>query len=185
LNELNEYDLPAEEKDEEILVVMHKHYFTLFKPLYTVFVIILIYIILLKIFGFVTLNQWILLILAPIIIFLIYKTFFIFNNDVYILTNKRIIDIDQKGFFNRSVTEANLEKIQNTQYEINGILKTFLDFGNVIIKTAGSREGIVLENVANPYEVQQKILQAQKDKIEKSKKESFSQFTKNKKIVLR
>lgn len=164
LNELEDFNLPAEEKDEEIILLMRKHHFTLFWPFAKTLGIILLFVFIYLFFGLSSFTILVFFISLALAIYLIYEAFFIFKNDLYILTNKRIIDIDQKGFFNRSVAETDLEKIQNTKYEMKGLSQTFFNFGNVIIKTAGSQEGIILEKIANPYEVQQKIIEAQKNK---------------------
>jgi len=84
--------------------------------------------------------------------------FFVYNNDIYILTSQRIINIDQSSFFTRRVSEAELENIQNVTYEIKGPIRSFLNFGDIIVSTAGNTPGLTLKNVENPHFVQEKIV---------------------------
>ena len=88
------------------------------------------------------------------IIYLVYEWFF----DVCVITNQRIIDIDQQGFFAQKASEAGLSKVQDVVYEIRGLLKTLLNFGDVTVYTAGSDEGFTFENVHEPQKVHQKLL---------------------------
>lgn len=93
---------------------------------------------------------------------------FVYTNDIYILTNERVINIDQGGFFNRRVTEAELANILNVSYEIKGPIKSFLNFGDISIDTSGSdRNFLVLENIENPHFIQEKIVAQQKKAQEK------------------
>ena len=55
---------------------------------------------------------------------------------VYILTNRRIVAIRQKGFFDRSVQEWQLDKIYNVNYRVGGLQAMMLGYGDITIKTA-------------------------------------------------
>lgn len=98
-----------------------------------------------------------------LIVFLGLTRWFVYNNDIFILTNERIINIEQGSFFTRRVTEAELENILNVSYEIRGPIKSLLNFGDISIDTSGSdRNILILKNVQNPYFVQEKIVSLQK-----------------------
>ena len=73
--------------------------------------------------------------------------------DVMIITNKKIIDIDQKGFFNRNSIETSLVKVQDVKWEIHSMLGTFLKFGSIMIQTAGeTSEGFGMDYISHPEE---------------------------------
>lgn len=80
--------------------------------------------------------------------------------DVWIITDKKILDIEQKGFFRREVSFLNLEKIQDVTYEVDGFIQTFLNYGNINVKTAGNIEGFFIKGVPNPALVRAKINEA-------------------------
>ncbi len=54
-----------------------------------------------------------------------------------IITDTRIIDIEQKSLFRRSASEFALSRVQDVTIEVPGIIATFFKFGNITIQTAG------------------------------------------------
>lgn len=81
-----------------------------------------------------------------------------YHLDVWIVTDRRIVNIKQKGLFSRSISEAKLYRIQDIQAEVHGLLPTFFHFGNVTIRTAGNETFAVFEQVPSPYETSREIL---------------------------
>lgn len=76
--------------------------------------------------------------------------------DRFIITNERVIDVDQKGLFSRKVSEIELDKIQNLTHSITGMFATLLNFGVVSIQSAGSSD-LQLEHIADPAGIQEEI----------------------------
>lgn len=96
------------------------------------------------------------------ILFLITSLFIIwvlYYLNMYIVTNERIVDVDQKGLFSHHVSELNMEKIEDVTSEVNGILGHIFDYGTVYIQTAGTRERFDFENVPNPGQITKLILE--------------------------
>jgi hypothetical protein len=60
--------------------------------------------------------------------------------DLWIITDRRIILIDQIGFFNRSVAIFRLERLQDIEFKISGLIGTFFNFGTLSAQTAGHNE---------------------------------------------
>lgn len=77
--------------------------------------------------------------------------------DVWIVTNERIINIEQHGLFKRLVSEVRLDQIQDITSETLGFLETFLTYGDVYIQTAATKERFQFKNIDNPDEVKIKI----------------------------
>lgn len=84
--------------------------------------------------------------------------------DCFIITNKRIIDINQKGLFKRVVAEADINNIQEAIYEISGPLEAIFNFGTIKIKTAGTGSIIAMEQIPNPADLRNFILKERKGK---------------------
>jgi PH (Pleckstrin Homology) domain-containing protein len=97
------------------------------------------------------------------ILLFFYNAFIDYYLDVWIVTNKRIINIEQKGLFNRIIAEHELDKIQDVTSEQKGILATFLSFGDVMIQTAGEAQFFIFKQVDNPFEVAKTINHLLKD----------------------
>ena len=77
--------------------------------------------------------------------------------DVWIVTNYRIINIEQRGLFSRTVSEQELDRIQDVTSELKGFFSTMLDFGTVYIQTAGEQVRFVFKQIPDPYGVSRKI----------------------------
>jgi len=54
---------------------------------------------------------------------------------VYIVTNQRIRQVTQHGFFGKDVVELRLSKIQNISYNIPGFTGEIFGFGTIVIQT--------------------------------------------------
>ncbi len=78
--------------------------------------------------------------------------------DIWIVTNERLLNIEQEGLFSRVISETNISKVQDVTSEVRGKLQTFLDFGNVHIQSAGEQKRFVFEEVPHPREVAQEII---------------------------
>lgn len=81
------------------------------------------------------------------------------ENDVYILTDDRIIDIEKRPFFGaEDRREATLDRIQNVNLVVPGRLATLLQYGNVDIDTAGGEGRFTFSGVMAPHQVQRDIM---------------------------
>ncbi len=78
--------------------------------------------------------------------------------DSWVLTNKRLITIDQRGFFNRAVGNLRLERIQDVTAEVEGVISTLIDFGSIRVETAGDEEDFVIHFVPHPKHFKEMIL---------------------------
>lgn len=75
---------------------------------------------------------------------------------VYIVTNQRLIQINQKGLFRRSMVGFGLNQIQMINYEIGGVQETLLGFGTIMIQTyVGS---LTIHEVHHPGKIQKELL---------------------------
>ena len=86
--------------------------------------------------------------------------------DVLLITNKRVIDIDQRGFFNRDVATITLEKIQDVSVNVNGIIATFLSFGTLTIQSAGEMTEFIIHDIPEPNEIKALIYELYKRRTE-------------------
>jgi uncharacterized membrane protein YdbT with pleckstrin-like domain len=76
------------------------------------------------------------------------------RNDLYVITDDRIIDIEKVPFVYEHRREAGLDKIQDVRYLRKGVIATRLDFGNVRLETAGEIGEFTFDSVPHPRDVQ-------------------------------
>ncbi|HOG48588.1 MAG TPA: PH domain-containing protein, partial [Anaerolineae bacterium] len=81
------------------------------------------------------------------------------ENDVYIVTEDRLIDVEKKPlFFAEQRRETTLDRVQNVNLIMPSLLATVLDFGDVNIETAGGEGTFTFTHVAAPRDVQREIM---------------------------
>jgi hypothetical protein len=81
------------------------------------------------------------------------------GNDLYILTEERIIDVEKKPlFFSEQRREAVLGQIQNVTLEVPNLWASLLHYGDVKVQTAGAGD-FTFDRVPNPHDVQTQIFQ--------------------------
>ena len=79
--------------------------------------------------------------------------------DLFVLTDKRLIDITQHGFLSRKTTTANLSQVQHVSYVQQGIVENILDLGTVDVLTAGASPDLKLEYIQFPAKATDMILE--------------------------
>jgi hypothetical protein len=77
---------------------------------------------------------------------------------VYIVTDQRIRQITQKGFFGKDVVELRLSKIQNISYNIPGFTGEVFGFGTIVIQTFVG--DLVIHKVEHPDRVYNQLQDA-------------------------
>jgi membrane protein YdbS with pleckstrin-like domain len=77
--------------------------------------------------------------------------------DTWIVTNERVLDIIQKGFFVRTVSELDLTKVQDISVNTTGFIQTIFDFGDVEIQSAGATNKFRFKQVGHPNMIKDRI----------------------------
>ncbi|MBI2047508.1 MAG: PH domain-containing protein [Parcubacteria group bacterium] len=165
--------------DEHIVYTARKHPFVFFTETTFIFIFALAPLIfLLGIEGYANSQvfsgihfipfMWFLYTLWVSILWLIFAYIWTdYYLDVWIVTNKHLIDVNQQGLFNRKISTSRLDLIQDVTVEVPGILATMLKYGNIRMQTAGKEREFVLNSVAKPYVLKDTILKEQDSLAEK------------------
>lgn len=90
---------------------------------------------------------------------------YLWANSNYIVTNQRVIKIDQNHLFSRLISEAEIDRIQEISTDISGPIHTMLNFGTIKIQTASTTGMMDLEDVPDPYNMQQEIVRIQRQSV--------------------
>lgn len=78
--------------------------------------------------------------------------------DVWVVTNERIIDIQQQGLFKRTVSEVDLDRVQDASSNLQGVFSTFFNYGDVEVQSAGAESKFSFKDIPKPHEVRTEVL---------------------------
>lgn len=78
--------------------------------------------------------------------------------DMLIISDRRIIRVEQLAPFSRSVSEFPLERIEAAEAQKSGFLQTFFNFGSIVMYVAGPTESTLsMDDVPHPESVRELI----------------------------
>jgi Bacterial PH domain len=150
--------IPFLKDSEHIVMILHRHWIIfIFKILYIIFLVlssILIIMIREEIMSFIGGG----LFWGFMSLYWIFFLTFIFLSwvtdelDIFIITNERIIGIDQISALSRTVSECSIDRVQEVNAEVSGILQTIFSYGHVHIHTASEHSDMTISFAPNPVE---------------------------------
>lgn len=86
--------------------------------------------------------------------------------DMWIITDKRLLDFEQLGLFNRETAVLRIEQIQDISIEVKGVIPTFLNYGDIHVQTAGANKEFVLHNINNPINAKKILYDVYSKKVD-------------------
>ena len=171
---------PSQRSKEKVYLLLRRHWFT-----YAIFLLITVlmavplvvalvyWFINPEIFEGVTTNFLIIGISAYslVIIGVLLYGFIDYYLDVYIVTNQRIVDIKQNGFFRREISELHLHQVQDVKARVKGAFPTLMHYGDIHIQTAGEKENFFFKSIPHPYRVSKMIVNLHESQVEQRSRE--------------
>jgi uncharacterized membrane protein YdbT with pleckstrin-like domain len=94
---------------------------------------------------------------------------------IYIVTDQRIRQVTQRGFFGKDVVELNLSKIQNISYNIPGFTGEVFGFGTIIVQTVVG--DLVIKKVEHPETIYNKLQDAVSEAVVSEKQGEYEEVT--------
>ncbi len=171
---------------EKIINTYRRHWFILFLEIISFGTAIIITIASALVFFFKSPNyeyKMLALFFSSVIILILFISFCIgfvdYWLDTWLVTNDRIIDIEQKGLFVRDFSEFKISKIQNINVIVAGFIPTMLNYGNLSVQTAGTNETFVFRNIPNPYKAKTDILAIYDEYIKLHRQQTQSEHQPN------
>jgi len=86
-------------------------------------------------------------------IFILLTSLYIWRQNKMVLTSENVVDIDQRGIFNRQIATLRLSRVQDISVSVAGPMQTIFGYGTISIQTAGEKELFVFDYVPEPYAV--------------------------------
>ncbi|MEK7628045.1 MAG: PH domain-containing protein [Patescibacteria group bacterium] len=92
--------------------------------------------------------------------------------DMWVITERRVVYVEQVRFFVREVTTLPLERIQDATVRYGNFIETVLDFGTLRVQSAGASENdVLMHDIPRPEEVKRFVL-TQADRFAKNPNDS-------------
>lgn len=152
-------------ENEKVLKIIRRYWLVYLFSILITFILIAV-----PFLFIVPLFQWgkfgVVLFLLFICVGLVYglRVFLSWYLNVFVITNKRIIDVDQKGFLNRAVWDTELNRVQDVTYSQKGLFQTLFHYGNLQIFPSGqTTTKIEIINISKPQKVQELIRSFQEE----------------------
>jgi len=182
------FHFQGQHENEEILMVIHRHWFNIVVHLGT---IIALSVFLLGGVSFLpalfpemsTLQNslFFVFIQNTLLLFLWLFGFLVWIDyyfDVWIVTNERIVNIEQKGLFTRQISELRFSRVQDVTASVDGLIPTILNFGNVTVQTAAEEERFVFRQVADPFAVKDRVMTLSREATQNDMRDMAAAFSK-------
>lgn len=171
----NQLDFDGQRDGEELLFVFRRHIIAMRKGFY----LLLVPFALLSIPPLVwqsTIELFILPVVGLVIGLILFSYhFMMWYFTLYIVTDQRLRQITQRGFFGKDVVELRLSKIQNISYNIPGLSGELFGFGTIVIQTfAGD---LVINKVEHPDQVYNSLQDAVAASIADQRQEDYEETT--------
>lgn len=184
---MDKYHFEGQNPQEKILMLLRRHPLVLILSIIPLILAITIAIFIYYYLPFIVeefqegtwRNLWNLL--ASLAMMFSWTTFFIifidYYLDVWIVTNERIVDIEQKGLFNREIATLDLSKIQDVSMTQIGIIPTFFDYGDVQIQTAGSVPHFAFKQIKDPDKIRKRVINLYKATQDPNRDENYMDYS--------
>ncbi len=150
-----------QDPDEVVILNLHKHSILLIRHL--VFPILVMLVGLACFYWFWHSKSPLFLILGvPLTLIPLLFALYLYmdqRNDDYIVTNKRVVHEERIPLVREARAEAPLHMIQDIQQSQKGLLARILDFGDLIIETAGERGHVAFREIPHPARTRETIFE--------------------------
>lgn len=135
---------------EQVKLVLQRHWFALVYTFwYFIFLVasVIVVVSFSSSITFVSANLINLMLVIYISVFLlfIYINWMRYELDVFIITNKRVIWLEEVAFLNRHVSECLIDKIQEVNVQTTWLFSNLLNFWRVTLHTASETSDFVME----------------------------------------
>lgn len=85
------------------------------------------------------------------------RSLFLWDADVLVVTNVRVVDVDQRGLFTRIVSEVLLATVQDVVWSKKGFWESLFRMGTVRLQSSGGSTTIEAKRVPHPEKLHQLI----------------------------
>ena len=152
------HDFDGQRDDEKLLFIFRRHVIAMRKGFWLLFIPVVLGSLPVFIWPTTLSVYWIPLVGLVVGIVLFAYHYLMWYYTIYIVTDQRLRQVTQKGFFGKDVVELGLSKIQSISYNIPGFSGEVLGFGTIVIQTYVG--DLIINKVEHPKEIYNKLQDA-------------------------
>ncbi len=101
----------------------------------------------------------------------LFRTWKIWYYSIMLATDKRLVIVDQKGMFDRQVSQVELDKINDISYRKRGLVQTIFNIGTLYIQISGSLERTEIYNILDPALCQKELFAIKNESLRERSRE--------------
>ena len=143
------------DRDEKLLLITRRYFFTLLWELAVAFFLIIMpFFLMFPLFAW---GLWgiVFFVYAVAVGFLVLlKLFVMWNFNTLMITTKRVLKTKQRGFFDRTVSEMLISRINDVSHRIHGFWGTVLHYGTLHIVAGNGQTVLDFPCMKNPERAQ-------------------------------
>lgn len=161
------YRFEGQDPDEKILLLLRAHPITNLRWIIPAVLLFLVPFFIPGVFPLLQLDPAIipqsfrtvfLIINYLLVLAITFEGFLHWYFNVYIVTEKNVVDVDFHSILFKNIDVAPLRNIEDTSSSMGGVLNSVFHYGDVFIQTAGAVKNIDLHDVPKPHYVADFIL---------------------------
>ncbi len=99
-------------------------------------------------FGFGTIGVTLFVSLIIFGVIFCAREYYMWKYNVFVMTNKKVVDIDQRGLFHKVVSEVAFPKVLDVSYQSKGVVNSLFGFGDITVKTSIPDLALAIRHVA-------------------------------------
>lgn len=154
----DDLDFEGQREGEELLFVFRRHIIAMRKGFYLLLIPFTISALPVFLWPTVLEVYW-----SPLVGFVLGLILFLYHflmwyYTIYIVTNQRLRQVTQKGFFGKDVVELGLSKVQSISYNIPGFSGEIFGFGTIVIQTIVG--DLIINKVEHPEKIYNELQNA-------------------------
>ncbi|MEY4722885.1 MAG: hypothetical protein RLZZ324_398 [Candidatus Parcubacteria bacterium] len=147
--------------DEEVIAVLRSHWITRAGHILMALALICVpFFLMVPLFSRGAWGTAAFAVLVCVAAWYAFRQYFLWQWNAFIVTDRRVVDIDQRGFFRRTVSVAAFDRVQDVSFTVQGVSGSLFGYGSLMVQTTGAATIIELVNVADPKGAHHMLTQA-------------------------